>query len=90
MDLLKFQKRSTGTTLILSEPHLYFLASFRDGTDSILRDWDGFDGNLAKLEKLIWFIEVDVLVLILVYFSGLWLLIPEDINRVLSTDQAEQ
>lgn len=31
-------------------------------------------GNLAKIEKRIWFIEIDVLLLILVYLSGLWLL----------------
>jgi len=31
-------------------------------------------GNLAKLEKRIWFIELDVLALVMVYFAGLWLL----------------
>ncbi len=34
----------------------------------------GLIGNLAKLEKRIWFIELDALALILVYFGGLYLL----------------
>lgn len=34
----------------------------------------GLVGNLAKLERRIWFIELDVLALILIYFGGLWLL----------------
>jgi len=31
-------------------------------------------GNLARLERRIWVIEIDALALILLYFSGLWLL----------------
>ncbi len=31
-------------------------------------------GNLARLERRIWIIEIDALALILLYFSGLWLL----------------
>ncbi len=31
-------------------------------------------GNLAKIERRIWFIEIDVLLLVLVYIAGLWLL----------------
>jgi cation:H+ antiporter len=34
----------------------------------------GLIGNLAKLEKRIWFIEIDALALVLVYFGSLWLL----------------
>lgn len=34
----------------------------------------GLIGNLAKLEKRVWFIELDALALILVYFGGLYLL----------------
>jgi cation:H+ antiporter len=34
----------------------------------------GLIGNLAKLEKRIWFIELDALALILAYFGSLWLL----------------
>lgn len=34
----------------------------------------GLIGNLAKLEKKFWFIEIDALLLILVYISGMWLL----------------
>jgi cation:H+ antiporter len=34
----------------------------------------GLIGNLAKLERRIWFIELDALALILVYFGGLYLL----------------
>lgn len=44
------------------------------GTLGLLMTGMGLIGNLAKLEKRIWFIEIDVLALILVYFSGLWLL----------------
>lgn len=31
-------------------------------------------GNLARLERRIWFIEVDVLALFIIYISGMWLL----------------
>jgi cation:H+ antiporter len=34
----------------------------------------GLIGNLAKLEKRIWFIELDAFALMVVYFLGLWLL----------------
>ena len=34
----------------------------------------GLVGNLAKLEKKIWFVEMDALLLILVYIAGMWLL----------------
>jgi cation:H+ antiporter len=34
----------------------------------------GLVGNLAKLERRFWFIEVDSLLLFILYFSGMWLL----------------
>lgn len=34
----------------------------------------GLIGNLAKLERKVWFIEIDALALIVVYLGGLWLL----------------
>ncbi|KAF0110426.1 MAG: inner membrane protein [Chloroflexi bacterium] len=34
----------------------------------------GLLGNLAKLEKRIWVIEIDSLLLFILYFSGMWLL----------------
>lgn len=34
----------------------------------------GLIGNLARLEKRVWFIELDALALMLFYFVGLWLL----------------
>jgi len=34
----------------------------------------GLIGNLAKLEKRIWFLELDALALIIMYFASLWLL----------------
>ena len=34
----------------------------------------GLIGNLARLERRIWFIELDALALMALYFSGLWLL----------------
>ena len=34
----------------------------------------GLIGNLAKLERRVWFIEMDALALILLYFGGLFLL----------------
>ncbi len=34
----------------------------------------GLIGNLAKLEKKFWFIEIDALLMILVYIAGMWLL----------------
>ncbi len=44
------------------------------GTLGLLMTGMGLIGNLAKLEKRIWFIELDVLALFLVYFAGMWLL----------------
>jgi cation:H+ antiporter len=34
----------------------------------------GLIGNLARLERRVLFVELDSLVLILMYFGGLWLL----------------
>ena len=34
----------------------------------------GLIGNLAKLERRVWFLELDVLALIIFYFAGMWLL----------------
>lgn len=34
----------------------------------------GLIGNLARLERRVWIIEIDALALMVVYFSGLWLL----------------
>jgi cation:H+ antiporter len=31
-------------------------------------------GNLARIERRLWFLEVDALALILIYIGGLWLL----------------
>jgi len=39
----------------------------------------GLIGNLAKLERRLWFIEIDALALILVYFGGLWLLYTQSV-----------
>jgi len=36
-------------------------------------------GNLIKIEKWLWFIEIDALILIIVYFLGLWLLYSRSI-----------
>ena len=44
------------------------------GVVGLLMTGMGLIGNLAKLEKRIWFIEVDALALIIVYFASLWLL----------------
>ena len=44
------------------------------GAIGILMTGMGLIGNLAKLEKRIWFIEIDALMLIVVYFASLWLL----------------
>ena len=44
------------------------------GVVGLLMTGMGLIGNLAKLEKRIWFIEVDALALIVVYFASLWLL----------------
>jgi len=44
------------------------------GVAGLLMTGMGLIGNLAKLEKRIWFIEVDALALIIVYFASLWLL----------------
>ncbi len=40
----------------------------------------GLVGNLAKLEKRFWFIEVDSLLLFILYFSGMWLLYQRGIS----------
>jgi cation:H+ antiporter len=34
----------------------------------------GLIGNLARLERRVWFIELDALALMVMYFAGLWLL----------------
>lgn len=44
------------------------------GIVGLLMTCMGLIGNLAKLEKRIWFIELDALALIIVYFASLWLL----------------
>jgi cation:H+ antiporter len=44
------------------------------GAIGILMTGMGLIGNLAKLEKRIWFIEIDALALILLFFGSLWLL----------------
>lgn len=44
------------------------------GVVGLLMTGMGLIGNLAKPEKRIWFIEVDALALIVVYFTSLWLL----------------
>jgi cation:H+ antiporter len=40
----------------------------------------GLVGNLAKLEKRFWFIEIDSLLLFILYFSGMWLLYQRGIG----------
>ena len=44
------------------------------GVVGLLMTGMGLIGNLAKLERKIWFIEVDAFALILVYLASLWLL----------------
>jgi cation:H+ antiporter len=44
------------------------------GVLGLLMTGMGLIGNLAKLERRIWIIEIDALALILVYFLGMWLL----------------
>jgi cation:H+ antiporter len=44
------------------------------GIVGLLMTGMGLIGNLAKLEKRIWFLEVDALALIVVYIGSLWLL----------------
>jgi cation:H+ antiporter len=44
------------------------------GVVGLLMTGMGLIGNLAKLERKIWFIEVDALALIVVYLASLWLL----------------
>lgn len=44
------------------------------GVIGILMTGMGLIGNLAKLEKRIWFIEIDALALLLLFFGSLWLL----------------
>jgi cation:H+ antiporter len=40
----------------------------------------GLIGNLARLERKVWFIEVDALALMVMYFGGLWLLYSQGIT----------
>ena len=40
----------------------------------------GLVGNLAKLEKRFWFIEIDSLLLFILYFSGMWLLYQQGLG----------
>jgi cation:H+ antiporter len=40
----------------------------------------GLVGNLAKLERRLWFIEIDSLLLFLLYFSGMWLLYQRGVS----------
>ncbi len=40
----------------------------------------GLVGNLAKLEKRFWFIEIDSLLLFILYFSGMWLIYQRGIG----------
>jgi len=44
------------------------------GVVGLLMTGMGLIGNLAKLEKRVWFIEIDALALVIVYFVSLWLL----------------
>jgi len=44
------------------------------GAIGILMTGLGLIGNLAKLEKRLWFIEIDALALLLLFFGSLWLL----------------
>ncbi|MBN2085629.1 MAG: sodium:calcium antiporter [Anaerolineales bacterium] len=44
------------------------------GVVGLLMTGMGLIGNLAKLERKIWFIEIDALALIVVYLASLWLL----------------
>ncbi len=44
------------------------------GVVGLLMTGMGLIGNLAKLERKIWFIEVDAFALIVVYLASLWLL----------------
>jgi len=44
------------------------------GAMGILMTGMGLIGNLAKLEKRIWFFEIDALALIIVFFGSLWLI----------------
>ena len=40
----------------------------------------GLIGNLARLERRVWFIELDALSLMLLYFAGLWLLYTKGVT----------
>ncbi len=40
----------------------------------------GLVGNLAKLERRFWFIEIDSFLLFLLYFSGMWLLYQRGVS----------
>lgn len=44
------------------------------GTLGLLMTGMGLIGNLARLERRVWFIELDALALMIMYFFGLWLL----------------
>ena len=58
-----------GRFLAVIDPSLMLV-----GAIGILMTGLGLIGNLAKLEKRIWFIEIDALALLLLFFGSLWLL----------------
>jgi cation:H+ antiporter len=49
------------------------------GMIGILMTGMGLIGNLAKLEKRIWFIEIDALALLFLFFGSLWLLYTKSV-----------
>ncbi len=57
-----------GRFLAVIDP--YFLLV---GTLGLLMTGMALIGNLAKLKKRIWFMEIDVLALLVIYFGSLWL-----------------
>jgi len=40
----------------------------------------GLIGNLAKIERRLFLMEIDALLLFIVYFAGMWLLYSRGIN----------
>lgn len=58
-----------GRFLAVIDPSLILVAAI-----GILMTGMGLIGNLAKLEKRIWFIEIDALGMLLLFFGSLWLL----------------
>lgn len=50
------------------------------GLFGLLMTTIGLVGNLAKLEKRFWFIEIDSLLLFILYFSGMWLLYQQGVG----------